>query len=154
MLSNDMLSTINSDFSQRSIVMQYVKNFLKKMYVFLSLIFSNCVKRHVEKDKLRFKPESICNAFCMCRFFCKDVYIFTPIFLNGVKRHIEYDKLRFQPEIIGNAVCGRFVLQKCVYFKPYFSKMVSCDMLVEYDKLRFLQEIICNAICDDVFLQK
>ena len=82
MMWNDMLSTINSDSSQRSNVMQYVKNFLKNMYLFLSLIFSNCVKRHVEKDKLRFKPEIICNAFCMCRFFCKDVYIFTPIFLK------------------------------------------------------------------------
>ena len=82
MVWNDMWSTINSDFSQISNVMQNVKNFLNNMYLFLSLIFSNCVKRHVEKDKLRLKPGIICNACCMCRFSCKNVYIFTPIFLK------------------------------------------------------------------------
>ena len=37
----------------------------EKMYVFVPLIFSNIVKRHVvEYDKLRYQPEVICNVLC------------------------------------------------------------------------------------------
>ena len=35
------------------------------IYLYLPLIFSNGVTRHVvEYDKLRFQPEIICNAVC------------------------------------------------------------------------------------------
>ena len=89
----------------------------------------------------------------MCRFFCKDVYIFTPIFLNGVKRHVEYDKLRFQPKIICNAVCEDY-FAKMYLFLPLFYENGVMRHVVEHDKLRFQQEIICNALCEVVFLQK
>ena len=62
MVSNEMLlGTMNSDFSEKSFVMLYVKNVRKYLFIF-PLIFSNCVTRHVvEYDELRFQPEFICN---------------------------------------------------------------------------------------------
>ena len=101
------------------------------IYLYLPLIFSNGVKRHVvEYDKLRFQPEIICNAVCeeclqICqmvtrhvlsminsdfsqKYFnaCEECLQISLIFSIGEKRHVvEYDKLRFQPEIICNDVC-------------------------------------------------
>ena len=99
------------------------------IYLYLPLIFSNGVKRHVvEYDKLRFQPEIICNA--VCEECLQNLFIFTPYFAIGEKRHVvEYDKLRFQPEIICNAVCEE-CLQISIYIYPLFSQMVSHDMLL------------------------
>ena len=54
---------------------------IANIYLFLLLIFSNGVTRHVvEYDKLRFQPVIICNAVCEeCLHIC--VYIY-PYFLN------------------------------------------------------------------------
>ena len=74
------------------------------IYLYLPLIFSNGVTRHVvEYDKLRFQPVIICNAVCEeCLHICVYIYL---IFSICAKRHVvEYDKLRFLPEIICNAV--------------------------------------------------
>ena len=96
------------------------------IYLFLPLIFSNGVSRHVvEYDKLRFQREIICNVVCeeclqisiyiyplifsngvmlSVKNVCKYLFIFTPYFVE--KRHVvECDNLRFQPEIICNDVC-------------------------------------------------
>ena len=72
-----------------------------KMYLFLPLIFSNGVKRHVvDYDKLRFQPEIICNTVCEECF--QQMYIFLPLIIsNCVKRDVVvYDQRGFQPEII------------------------------------------------------
>ena len=63
MVSHDMLlSMINSDFSEKSFVMLYLKNVCKYLFIFI-LIFSIGEKRHgVDYDKLRFQPDIICNA--------------------------------------------------------------------------------------------
>ena len=66
--------------------------------LYLPLILSNGVTRHVvEYDKLRFRPEIICNAVCEQ---CLQISIYiSPLILSN-----EYDELRFQLEIICNAV--------------------------------------------------
>ena len=60
----------------------------QKMYLFLPLIFSNGVKRHVvEYDKLRFQPEIICNA--VCEECLQNMYLFWPhIIWNGIKEDV------------------------------------------------------------------
>ena len=73
------------------------------IYLFLPLIFSNGVSRHiVEYDKLRFQREIICNVVCEECLQISKIYL-PLIFSNDVTRHVvEYDKLRFQSEIICN----------------------------------------------------
>ena len=82
MVSRDMLlSMINSDFSQKSFVMLYVKNVCKYLFIFTPY-FPNGEKRHVvEYDKLRFQPEIICNAVCE-ECLQISIYIY-PLFSNG-----------------------------------------------------------------------
>ena len=66
------------------------------IYLFLPLIFSNGVTRHVvEYDQFRFQPVIICNAVCeeCLQYMC---FIFILIFSIGEKRHgVDYDELRF-----------------------------------------------------------
>ena len=90
------------------------------IYLYLPLIFSNGVMRHVvEYDKLRFLPEIICNAYVKNVLEILNLYL-TLIFSNGVTRHVvEYDKLRFQPEIICNDACEE-CLHISIYIYPYF----------------------------------
>ena len=108
LVSDDtLLSMINSDFSQKLFVM-LISSCFAKLYLYLPLIFSNCVKRHiVEYDELRFQPEFIGNA--VWRMFT-NIYFFLPLPLsNGVKRDVvEYDEFRFQREIICNAYVKMF----------------------------------------------
>ena len=91
------------------------------IYLYLPLIFSNGVKRHVvEYDKLRFQPEIICNAVCE-ECLQISIYIY-PLFSIGEKRHVvEYDKLRFQQK----SFVMLYVKNVCKYlfiFTPYFLK--------------------------------
>ena len=72
------------------------------IYLYLPLIFSNGVMRHVvENDKLRFQPEIICNAVCE---ECLQISIYIYDLFSQMVSHGEYDKLRYQSEIICNAV--------------------------------------------------
>ena len=112
-----MLSTINSDFSQKS-----SDHWLCCMY-----------------DKLRFQPEIIGNAVCE-NLFCKNVYILNPIFLC-VMRHVgEYDKLRFLLEIICIVVCvcEVFFAKMYIFLPLLFENGVNRH--VEKDYLRFNQK--------------
>ena len=74
--------------------------------LYLPLIFSNGVRRHVvEYDKLRFLPEIISNAVCE-ECLQISIYIYHLFSAIGERGHIvKYDKPRFQPEMICNAVC-------------------------------------------------
>ena len=91
------------------------------MNIFLAVVSSNAVNRHVEYDKLRFHPDIICNAACEDKV--AKMYIFLQLgSSNAVKRHVEYDKLRFQPEINCNAVCEEFLKKYVFIFTPIFLK--------------------------------
>ena len=108
MVSHDMLlSVINSDFGQKSFVMLMSRCFAK-LYLYLPLIFSNLVTRHVvEYDELRFQPEVICND--VWRMFA-NIYLYLPLSLsNSVTRHVDkFDELRLQLEFICNAYVKMF----------------------------------------------
>ena len=153
MVSNDMLlSTMNLDFCQKSIVI-CVKQCLQISIYIYPLTFSNGVTRDVvEYDEFRFQVEIICNA--VWRMFA-NIYLYLPLILsNGVTRHVvECDKLRFQPEIICNAVCEQ-CLQISIYIYPLFSQMVSHDMLLSMINSLFQPEIICNAVCEQCCVKK
>ena len=125
------------------------------IYLYLPLIFSNGVTRHVvEYDKLRFLPEIICNA--VWRMF-PNIYLFLPqIFSNGVTRHVvEYDKLWFLPEIICNAVCGE-CFQISIYIYPLFYQMESRDMLLIMINSDFYQKLFVmlyvKNVCKYLFI--
>ena len=117
--------TINSNFQPEIICIASMWRINQRICIYLyPLNFSNGVRRHVEKDNLRFKPEIICNACCMCRFFCKAMYIFLPqYFCNGVKRHVEYDKLIFQPLINCVALCEESFRKYVIIFTPNLLKL-------------------------------
>ena len=149
MVSHDMLlSMINSDFSEKSFVMLYLKNVCKYLFIFI-LIFSIGEKRHgVDYDKLRFQPEIICNAVCE-ECLQISIYIYT-LFSQMVSKHVvEYDKLRFQPEIICNAVCEE-CLQISIYFYPLFSQMESRDLLLSMINSDFCQKLFVMLYVENV----
>ena len=120
-----------------------MRTMLANIYLYLPLIFSNGVTRHVvEYDKLRIQPEIICNA--VWRKFAS-IYLFLPLTLsNGVKRDVvEYDELRFLPEFNCNAV-SRMFANIYLYLPLILSNGVT-RQVVGYDKPRF-PVIICNAV--------
>ena len=99
------------------------------IYLYLPLIFSNGVTRHVvEYDKLRFQPEIICNAVCE-ECLQISIYIY-PLFSQLVSNDmlLSNDNLRFQPEIICNAVCEE-CLQISIYIYPLFLKWCHAMLL-------------------------
>ena len=60
---------------------------IANIYLFLLLIFSNGVTRHVvEYDKLRFQPVIICNAVCerMFAYMCLYLSLFSQLVKNGM----------------------------------------------------------------------
>ena len=100
------------------------------IYLYLPLIFSNCVTRHVvEYDKLRFLPEIICNAVCE-ECLQISIYIYT-LFSQMVSHDMLVSMINYEflPEIICNAVCEE-CLQISIYIYPLFSQMVSQKMLL------------------------
>ena len=85
---------INSDFSEKSFLMLYVKNVSKYLFIvtpyffkWCHLIFSNGVSKHVvEYDKFLFQREIICNVVCgECLQI--SIYIY-PLFSQLVKNDI------------------------------------------------------------------
>ena len=82
------------------------------IYLYLPLIFSNGVTRHVvEYDKLRFQPEIICNAVCEeCLQISLYIYpLFSQMLLDMINSDFS--------EIICNVVCEE-CLQISIYFYP------------------------------------
>ena len=83
LVKNDMLlSMINSDFSQKSFVMLYVKNVSKYLFIFTPYFLKWCHANVVEYDKLRFQPDIICN--CMWRMFA-NIYLYLPLISQLLK---------------------------------------------------------------------
>ena len=106
-------------------------------------------------DKLRFRPEIICNDICE---ECLQIsYLYLPlIFSNGVTRHVvEYDKLRFRPEIICNDICEE-CLQISIYFYPLVSQMVSHGMLLSMINSKFREKsfvmLYVKNVCKYLFI--
>ena len=151
MVSNEMLlSTMNLDFCQNSIVMLclFVSRMFANIYLYLPLISSNGVTRQVvEYDKLQFLLETICNA--VWRMFA-NIYLFLPLTLsNGVTREVvEYDEFRFQREIICNVLCEEclqisiYQIYPCCWVRWTLLKWCHIfDNVVEYDEFRFLPSL-------------
>ena len=130
------------------------------IYLYLPLIFSNCVTRHVvECDKLWFQPEIICNAVCE-ECLQISIYIYPLCYqmmshdmLLGVINS-EFGQKSFV------MLMSRCFAKLYLYFPLIFSNFISMHKLhyflklclttfvVEYDELRFQPVIICNAVCE------
>ena len=139
MVSRDMLlSMINSDFSQKSFVMLYVKNVCKYLFIFtpyfLKLV-SNVSKHVVEYDKLRFQREIICNVVCE-ECLQISIYIY-PLFSQMVSNDMLLSMINSDFSL--KSFVMLYVKNVCKYlfiFTPYFLKW--CQHVVEYDKLRHI----------------
>ena len=120
------------------------------IYLYLPLIFSNCVTRHVvECDKLWFQPEIICNAVCE-ECLQISIYIYPLCYqmmshdmLLGVINS-EFGQKSFV------MLMSRCFAKLYLYFPLIFSNGLTRHV-VEYDKLLFQPEIICNAVCEQCF---
>ena len=65
MMSNEMLlSTMNSDFSEKSFLMLYVKNVCKYLFIFTRNSLKWCQTSFVEYNEFKFQLEIICNVAC------------------------------------------------------------------------------------------
>ena len=122
MVSHDMLlSMINSDFGLKSFVILYVKN-VAIISLYLPLIFSNGVRRHVvEYDKLRFQPEIICNAVCE-ECLQISIYIY-PLFSQMVSHDMLLSMIN--SDFSEKSFVMLYVKNVCKYlfiFTPYFLK--------------------------------
>ena len=90
------------------------------IYLYLPLIFSNGVTRHVvEYDKLRFLPEIICNAVCE-ECLQISIYIY-PLFSQLVKTdmllsmiNLDFNQKSFVMLSVKNVCKYQFI------FTPYF----------------------------------
>ena len=141
LVKNRMLLTmINSDFSQKSFVMLYVKNVCKYIYIF---IFSIGEK----PDKLRFQPEIKCEECLQI-----SIYIYPYKWCHMLLSMINSD---FSREIICNAVCEE-CLQISIYIYPLFSQMVSNDMLLSMINSDFSQKsfvmLYVKNVCKYLFI--
>ena len=118
------------------------------IYLYLPLIFSNGVTRHVvEYDKLRFQPEIICNDVCE-ECLQISIYIY-PLFSQMVSRDMLLSMINSDFSL--KSFVMLYVKNVCKYlfiFTPYFLKWCHAHV-VEYDKLRFQREIICNVVCEE-----
>ena len=116
-----LLSMINSDFSQKSFVMLYVKNVCKYLFIFTPY-FLNGVKRHVvEYDKLRFQPEIICNDMCE-ECLQISIYIY-PLFSQMVSCDMLLSMIN--SDFSQKSFVMLYVKNVCKYlfiFTPYFLK--------------------------------
>ena len=126
------------------------------IYLYLPLIFSNGVKRHVvEYDKLRFQPEMICNAVCE-ECLQISIYIY-PLFSQMVSQNMLLSMINswFQREIICNVVCEE-CLQISIYIYPLFSQMVSQNMLLSMINSYFSEKsfvmLYVKNVCKYLFI--
>ena len=92
------------------------------IYLYLHLIFSNGVMRHVvECDKLRFQPEIICNAVCE---ECLQISIYVyPLFSQMVSRDMLLSMIN--SDFSQKSFVMLYVKNVCKYlfmFTPYFLK--------------------------------
>ena len=92
------------------------------IYLYLPLIFSNGVMRHVvEYDKLRFQPEIICNAVCE-ECLQISIYIY-PLFSQMVSRDMllsminsDFSLKSFVMMYVKNVCKYLFIFTPCCYF--------------------------------------
>ena len=156
MVSHEMLSsTTNSDFSEKSFVMLYVKNVLQ-ISIYTYRLFSQMVSHDMLLSVIN--SDFSQKSFVMLCEECLQIsiYIYPFIFSNCVTRHVvEYDKLLFQPEIICNAVCEQ-CFQISIYILPLFSQIVSHDMLLSMINYYFSQKsfvmLYANNVCKYLFI--
>ena len=92
------------------------------IYLYLPLIFSNGVTRHVvEYDKLRFQPEIICNAICE---ECLQISIYVyPLFSQRVSNEMLLSTTN--SDFSGKSFVVLYVKNVCKYlfiFTHYFLK--------------------------------
>ena len=123
------------------------------IYLYLPLIFSNGVTRHVvECDKLRFQPEIICNV-CVKQCLQISIY-FYPLFSQMVKNDMLLSMINSDFSQKSFVMLCKECLQIYIYFVHDMLLTLSNGELsngvkrhvVEHDKLRIQPEIICNAV--------
>ena len=121
--------------SQKSSIMMS-QEWLSNICLYLPLILSNSVTRHVDKfDKLRFQPEFICNAYV--KMFCKIVFIFIADFLKWCQTRCCWVRW-IQISARNHLWCcmWRIFANIYLYLPLIFSNGVTRHV-VEYDKFRF-----------------
>ena len=118
------------------------------IYLYLPLIFSNGVTRHVvEYDKLRFQSEIICNAVCE---ECLQISIyFYPLFSQMVSHDMFLCMINSDFSEKSFVMLCKECLQISIYISPLIFSNGASRHAVEYDKLRFQREIICNVVCEE-----
>ena len=156
LVKNDiLLSMINSDFSQKSFVMLYVKNVCKYLFIF-TLIFAIGEKRHiVEYDKLRFQPEMICNAVCE-ECLQISIYIY-PLFSQMVSQNMLLSMINSY--FSDKSFVMLYVKNVCKYlfiFTHLFSQLVKNDILLSMINSDFSQKsfvmLYVKNVCKYLFI--
>ena len=115
------------------------------IYLYLPLIFSNGVTRHVvEYDELGFQPEIICNAVCE-EYLQISIYIY-PLFYQMVSHDMLLSMINSNFSHISFVMLMWRCFAKLYLFLPLiFWNGVECQV-VEYDELRFQPEFIYTAV--------
>ena len=99
-----------------------------KLYLFLSLIFSNGVKRDVvEYDEFRFQREIICDAVCE-EYLQISIYIY-PLFSQMVSHDMLLSMINSDFSYNSFVMLCEECLQISFDIYPLFSKMVSNEIL-------------------------
>ena len=118
------------------------------IYLYLSLILSNGVTRHVvEYDKLQFQTDIICSAYV--KMFCKIVFIFSADFLKWCQMPCCWVRwTQISPRNRLKCCMWSIFANIYLYLHLSLSNGVKRD-IVEYDEFRFQLEIICNVVCEE-----
>ena len=118
------------------------------IYLFLPLIFSNGVSRHVvEYDKLRFQREIICNVVCE-ECLQISIYIY-PLFSQMVSRDMLLGMINSDFSLKSFVMLSVKNVCKYIFDLAHIFAIGEKRHVVECDNLRFQPEIICNDICEE-----
>ena len=102
------------------------------IYLYLPLIFSNGVTRHVvEYDKLRFRPEIVCNTVCE-ECLQISIYIY-PLFSQMVSRDMLLSMIN--SDFSQKSFVMLYVKNVCNIY-PFFSQI--CNHVVEWFQISYL----------------
>ena len=125
------------------------------IYLYLPLIFSNGVSKHVvENGKLRFQPEIIC--YHVCEECLQISFYIYPLFSQLVKNDMLLSMINSDFSQNSFVMLCEECFQISIYFYPLFSQMVSQNMLLrmissDFSLISFVMMYVKN-VCKYLFI--